>query len=79
MRHSDPFDTASEDEDAFRAQALKAARDSMVESHPDFDGKTCLDCADDIVPERLAWGRIRCTACADLKERKTNGRFLKGY
>ena len=79
MRHSDPFDEASENEDAFRAQALEDMRRSMKESHPDFDGKTCLECADDIPVERLAWGRIRCTACQDVKERTANGRFFRGY
>jgi uncharacterized cysteine cluster protein YcgN (CxxCxxCC family) len=77
MQHSDPFDAASESEDAFRAQALANMRESMKESHPDFDGETCLDCAEEMPKERLAWGRIRCTACADVLERAVNGRFYR--
>ena len=76
-RYSDPFDAASADEDLFRAQALEDLRNSMKESHPDFDGKSCIDCADDIPKERLAWGRIRCTACADVLER-AGKRFYRG-
>lgn len=76
-RYSDPFDAASADEDAFRAQALDVMRQNMKESHPDFDGATCLDCADDMPPERLAWGRIRCTGCATALEQSSK-RFFRG-
>jgi RNA polymerase-binding transcription factor DksA len=30
----------------------------------------CVDCGDDIIPERLAMGRIRCTHCQGALEHK---------
>lgn len=40
------------------------------ETHPDFDGESCLDCGGDIPSARLAMGKIRCVACQTSIERK---------
>ncbi len=39
------------------------------EIHEAFDGKHCVECADDIAKERLAMGRVRCTDCQAAQER----------
>lgn len=67
---TDPSDIASREEDYFRVEALRQIRQAAQEqSHPDFDGKTCLDCANDIPNQRLALGKIRCVDCQELIER----------
>ena len=41
------------------------------EGYHDWDGETCVDCGEDIPPQRLAMGiSIRCVDCQELKERK---------
>lgn len=52
-------------------QALDRLRSKLApETHPDFDGETCIDCGNDIPEERLAMGRIRCTECQRVREVK---------
>ena len=41
-----------------------------AQTHPDFDGVHCVDCDVEIPAERLAWGRVRCTACQEIIELK---------
>ncbi len=48
---------------------LQARAKSKPETHPDFDGKTCVECGDDMPAERLTMQRVRCVACQTLKER----------
>ena len=43
---------------------------SIPESHPDFDGSTCLECGDLIPKERIKLGKIRCVWCQGLLERR---------
>jgi RNA polymerase-binding transcription factor DksA len=67
---SDPNDEASELEQAHRESAIIAAsKKAAPETHPDFDGETCLDCGEDIPPARLALGKIRCVYCQSALER----------
>lgn len=41
------------------------------EGYHDWDGETCVDCGEDIPPQRLAMGiSIRCVDCQELKERR---------
>lgn len=69
-RLTDTSDIATEQEERFRAEALRQVLlASAPQTHEDFDGKTCLECADDIRPERLAMGKIRCTDCQEILER----------
>lgn len=73
---NDPTEYVKADEDkaALLQESLNqqgianvAARNAP-ETHPDFDGKHCIDC-DDLMPtERLAMGRIRCVYCQHTKE-----------
>lgn len=78
-RFSDPLDEASQLSAQLTDSAIAAARDACnrPENHPDFDGETCISCGDDIVPARLAMGRIRCTECQsrlELRQKQMGGR-----
>jgi len=42
------------------------------QSHPDFDGINCVSCGTSIPSARLAMGKVRCTECQELYE-KRNG------
>jgi RNA polymerase-binding transcription factor DksA len=68
----DPVDIATHNESLLLDMNVKNIQNfaSQRESHPDFDGKTCISCGDDIPPERLAAGRIRCTYCQSEIERR---------
>ena len=70
-RHADPIDAAAEYTADMNNRALaEFRRRNVPETHPDFDGKTCIDCADDIPAVRLELGRIRCVSCQGVLERK---------
>lgn len=67
----DEAEIASSIEMGFLAQSLNAQRELIApEKHPDFDGETCVSCGDDIPPERLKMGRVRCVYCQEVKEKK---------
>ena len=45
---------------------------NKVENQPnfnEFDGKTCVDCGDNIPEARLAMQRIRCVDCQEVLEK----------
>lgn len=48
------------------------------ETHPDFDGKHCVDCGVKIPKERLEWKRVRCADCQEFKERAEKARARNG-
>lgn len=54
-------------------QSLIKKNKQMVapETHPDFDGESCVDCGDDIPQLRLDMGRVRCVYCQEKIERKS--------
>lgn len=67
----DEGDIASALELGFIAQALEAHKAKVApESHPDFDGESCLDCGDTIPEVRLKMGKIRCVYCQEALEKK---------
>lgn len=72
-RHADPLDEAAALSSQLVDQAiLHASRAANTrESHPDFDGESCLTCGDLIPPARLAMGKIRCVACQSAREKKS--------
>lgn len=63
--------------EAQRNRGIEMARKaSLPESDPDFDGKNCIECEQEIHPGRLALGKIRCIHCAQALElRKKLGIF----
>lgn len=45
------------------------------ETHPEFDGKHCVDCDTEIPLKRLELHRVRCVDCQSLlEERRARGR-----
>ncbi len=67
----DEADIASALEMGFIAQALEAHKAKVAkETHPDFDGESCIDCGEQIPELRLSMGRIRCVYCQEALERK---------
>lgn len=66
---SDNLDTAAELQQLLNDAATARVRLlAAPESHPDFDGKHCVDCGDEIIIERLRHGRMRCVGCQSEKE-----------
>ncbi len=70
---SDPIDQASNLDLMYTAQNIAKARLGAQAEQLCQDGRwstyVCVDCEEDIEPERLAHGRIRCFSCQDFKER----------
>jgi RNA polymerase-binding transcription factor DksA len=70
QKSADEVDMASELEMIFNEKAIEAVTARLKpETDPDFDGKTCVECGDDMPPIRLAYNRIRCCNCQTIKER----------
>jgi len=40
------------------------------QTHPDFDGIRCVVCLEKIHPVRVMLGKVRCTECQELYEKK---------
>jgi len=74
-RFSDPIDEASQLAANLTENAIAAVRQAIApETHPDFDGATCVECGDDMPPERLAAKRVRCTSCQSELEHRNRQR-----
>lgn len=70
-RHADPIDEASALAASLTDGAIAAARRANApETHPEFDGETCIDCGSDIPPARLAMQKIRCVHCQTTLEHR---------
>lgn len=68
---SDQLDEASEIEIAQRHSAIQdSVKQNLPQTHPDFDGESCLECGDSIPAARLAMGKIRCVYCQGSYENK---------
>lgn len=79
-RHADPIDEASALSATLTEGAIAAARRaSAPETHPDFDGESCLDCGDEIPKDRLALGKIRCIHCQTTLEHRDKQRARPGW
>lgn len=71
MRDADSLDVAAELQDAFNRRGIEAVRAAAAQqTHPDFDGKRCIECAVKIPVARLKLGRINCVSCQDSLEKK---------
>lgn len=68
---SDISDQASHYEHMHNAGSLQAVRARLApQTHPDFDGVHCLDCGVKLPKQRLADGRIYCTTCQEIIDKK---------
>lgn len=60
----DECDIASAVEMGMLNHALEKHKEKLIpETHPDFDGKHCIECDTDIPDLRLGMGKIRCVDC----------------
>jgi hypothetical protein len=74
----DIIDSANDAADVFREADISRARAKTArETHPDFDGKNCVEehCAAPLPQARLDLGRIRCVDCQEIKEDKARRRL----
>ena len=76
---ADQLDTANyyaeqATEKAIAQQRLRAAPQQIQNADGSWPHPECDTCGDDIEPERLAHGMIRCFSCQDAKERKEKRR-----
>jgi len=70
-RHADPLDEATALASSVTDAAIEEVRRANApETHPDFDGETCVDCGEDIPAGRLALGKIRCINCQRILEQR---------
>lgn len=68
---SDNLDQASVLQDVMNnAGIAQAAFKVAPETHPLFDGETCIKCGDELPAARLALGRIRCVTCQTILEKR---------
>lgn len=67
----DEADQASMFQMAETEKALAEIRNRVApETHPDFDGKTCVECGEKIPKARLNLGKVRCVHCQSALEVK---------
>lgn len=70
-KFSDELDRASALQDAMNEEAITKFRNmNKPETHPDFDGETCVSCTAEMPEVRLSLGKIRCIDCQTLLETK---------
>ena len=74
-KYTDEIDRASAITDAYNEACIDHARQAMKpQQEPDENGvypfTDCVDCGDEIPVERLKMGRVRCTICQEILERK---------
>jgi RNA polymerase-binding transcription factor DksA len=68
---ADIADIANDRAEQLLARALsKQVGKSAPESHPDFNGRDCVDCVEPIPAERRQLGKVRCVGCQGVLERR---------
>lgn len=66
---ADENDRASHAEYSHNLDSIERIRALVKpESHPDFDGRHCIECGDLIPKPRLSLGKIRCVSCQERIE-----------
>ena len=66
---ADENDRASNAEFVHNQDNLERIRAlAKPESHPDFDGRHCVECCEAIPKPRLALGKVRCVICQQRLE-----------
>ena len=68
-RHADPLDEANVLTERLTSNAIASASQACApETHPDFDGESCVDCGETIPAKRLAMFKVRCVRCQSILE-----------
>lgn len=68
---SDSLDHAAVIQDVMNSAGILASALRVApQSHPDFDGKSCIKCGCEIPTSRLSMGRIRCVNCQTILEKR---------
>lgn len=79
-RPVDPLDSASQIEMSIASGAVAdAAMRLRPQTHPDFDGETCIECGNDLDVDRLKMGRIYCVPCQTIREKNAKQRGLNAW
>lgn len=74
-RFSDPLDEANQLAANLTESAIASVRQANApETHPDFDGKTCVECGEDMPELRLKMQRVRCASCQTELEHRNKQR-----
>lgn len=67
---TDQADIASENEDAYRNEALRKVTQAANAKPPkDFDGESCVECGLEIPKGRLALGKWTCIFCQTVRDK----------
>jgi RNA polymerase-binding transcription factor DksA len=72
---SDPIDRASYIADVANREAEEhyrrlAAPEQVKGADGKWETEECVDCGEDIEPQRLEMGKVRCIACQTIKEKR---------
>lgn len=69
---ADVIDDAQAVNELHQEISLNAARaKNAPEQHPDFNGRDCIDCDEEIPAPRLLLGKVRCVDCqSELEHRQ---------
>lgn len=69
------FEMADQLAQAQRDSQIMASRQALAPQQDNrFDGANCVECSNEMPKERIAMGRIRCTACQTQLEKR--GKFF---
>jgi RNA polymerase-binding transcription factor DksA len=79
-KHADPIDEAAALAASLAESGIAAARRANApESHPDFDGESCIECGETVPKARLNLGKIRCIDCQSAKEHRQKQAARPGW
>ena len=68
---NDNLDIAAELQQLLNDAGIERVRRlAAPETHPDFDGKHCIECEEPIVEARLKLFKLRCILCQTRKEKR---------
>jgi RNA polymerase-binding transcription factor DksA len=69
------MDQAQEEQERSNRAALERIQSKAApETHPDFDGKHCVECPTIIPIARRNLGKVRCVHCQTALEKRTTRR-----
>ena len=57
-------------QEAVKHYSLLAAPEQKKGPNGEWETEECVDCGEDIEPQRLTLGKVRCFSCQSIKEKK---------